>query len=254
QAPGRPLPACRRLFLRFCNREAMTTSLKSSIFWHQGLFLEPQHFQHQDRALEALLSRHLALTSPWSWGFGALLFDESALHARSLSVRQLAVRWQDGAFTEFPGNARVESRRFELTDFAQGPRTAYLGLRRLVENEANVLRYEKIEEVAQSRSRYAALADPQPMPDLSSAGAEGRVACRSGRVAGPRVVLRRAARLGNGRCVEAFLGKRGRACWRLRAHAAGSSGTGWGNGAVRGGFHAAEYEPGRRPATLTLTE
>lgn len=154
----------------------MTTHLKSCIFWHQGLFLEPQHFQHQDRALEALLSRHLALTSPWSWGFGALLFDESALHARSLSVRQLAVRWQDGAFTEFPGNARVESRRFELTDFAQGPRTAYLGLRRLVENEANVLRYEKIEEVAQSRSRYAALADPQPMPDLYSAGAEGRVA------------------------------------------------------------------------------
>lgn len=154
----------------------MSKHLKSPIFWHQGLFLEPQHFQHHDMALEAALSRHLALTTPWSWGFGALTLDESALQARSLSIRHLAVRWRDGAFTEFPGNARVESRRFELTDFAQGARTAYLGLRRLMDDEANVLRYESMEDAMQSRSRFAAAADPLQMPDRYSHGAAGRVA------------------------------------------------------------------------------
>src|SRR3546814_4226487 len=90
---------------------------------------------------------------PWPWGYGALAIDETALQARCLAISHLAVRWRDGAFTEFPGNARVESRRFELTDFTQGPRTAYLGLRRVMEDEANVLRYENIDETVQSRSR-----------------------------------------------------------------------------------------------------
>lgn len=122
------------------------------------------------------MARHLALTMPWAWGFASLTVDETALQARSLSVRHLAARWQDGAFTEFPGNARVEARRFELTDFAQGPRTAYLGLRRLMEGEPNVLRYEKIEDAAQSRSRFAAAADPAQVPDMYSDGAAGQVA------------------------------------------------------------------------------
>lgn len=154
----------------------MNKNLKSPIFWHQGLFLEPQHFQHQDLKLETALARHLTLTVPWPWGYGELSIDESALQARSLSIRHVAMRWRDGAFTEFPGNARVESRRFELTDFAQGPRTAYLGLRRMIENEVNVLRYENIEDAMQSHSRFAALADPLQVPDFYSDGAPGHVA------------------------------------------------------------------------------
>lgn len=154
----------------------MSMHLKSSLFWHQGLFLEPQHFQHLDQAQEAMLARHLAFTSPWAWGFAALTIDETALHARSLRIRHLAARWKDGAFTEFPGNARVESRRFELTDFAQGPRTAYLGLRRLIEGEPNVLRYENLDDAAQSRSRFVAAADPVQVPDVYSDGAPGQVA------------------------------------------------------------------------------
>src|SRR3546814_19045051 len=77
--------------------------------------------------------------------------------------------------TEFPGNARVESRRFELTDFAQGPRKASLGLRRLMEDEVNVLRYEHIESAAQSHSRFAALEDTQQVPDMYSDCASGPV-------------------------------------------------------------------------------
>lgn len=154
----------------------MSEHLKPAIFWHQGLFLEPQHFQHQDAKLERALERHLSLTAPWAWGYAALALDETALHARNLAITHVAARWQDGAFTEFPGNARVESRRFELTDFAQGPRTAYLGLRRLMADEANVLRYENTGDMAQSRSRFAALADPLQMPDRYTNGSTGNVA------------------------------------------------------------------------------
>ncbi|MDS1139758.1 type VI secretion system baseplate subunit TssK [Pusillimonas sp. SM2304] len=157
----------------------MSDHLKPTIFWHQGLFLEPQHFQHQEAKLERALERHLTLTAPWMWGYCALKLDQSGLQARSLAISHVAVRWRDGAFTEFPGNARVESRRFELADFTQGPRTAYLGLRRLIDDEANVKRYETLDDAAQSRSRFAALADPQEVPDRYGAGAPGNVALMS---------------------------------------------------------------------------
>src|SRR3546814_20364360 len=113
---------------------------------------------------------------PLPWVIGGLAIDVTALQARCLAISHLAVRWRDGAFTEFPGNARVESRRFELTDFTQGPRTAYLGLRRVMEDEANVLRYENIDETVQSRPRFAALADPEPVPDRYTQAAPGKVA------------------------------------------------------------------------------
>lgn len=153
----------------------MSKHLKPPIFWHQGLFLEPQHFQHQDARLDAMVARHMTLTQPWGWGFLALEIDETALRTRTLALRRAVVRWQDGAFTEFPGNARCESRRFDLADFAQGPRTAYLGLRRLIEGEPNVLRYDTEDELATSHSRFAALAQPTSVPDVYNNGVPGQM-------------------------------------------------------------------------------
>src|SRR5690606_38472790 len=68
---------------------------------------------------------------------------------------------------------------FELADFSQGPRMAYLGLRRLIDDEPNVKRYETLDDAAQSRSRFAALADPQALPDRYGSGAPGNVALMS---------------------------------------------------------------------------
>ncbi|MDN5842467.1 MAG: type VI secretion system baseplate subunit TssK [Alcaligenaceae bacterium] len=157
----------------------MSKHLKPAIFWHQGLFLEPQHFQHQDARQERALEEHLSLTTPWPWGYLALSIDDTALQAHSLAISHVAIRWRDGAFTEFPGNARVESRRFELTDLAQGPRKAYLGLRRMIDDEVNVQRYDNFDDAVQSRSRFAALADPQQIPDLYTNGPPGNVATMS---------------------------------------------------------------------------
>src|SRR3546814_7099128 len=48
-----------------------------------------------------------------------------------------------------------------------------------MEDEANVLRYENIDETVQSRSRFAALADPEQVPDRYTNGAPGNVAVMS---------------------------------------------------------------------------
>lgn len=151
------------------------SNLKQPLFWHQGLFLQPHHFQYQDAWTARLLARHAELTVPWCWGFGMLQINETALASRQVVVDNLALRWQDGTLTELPGNSRIESRRFELAEFSQGPRTLYVGLRRHVEDLVSVQKYENLDDAAQADVRLVVPADPQQVPDRYAGGPPGRV-------------------------------------------------------------------------------
>jgi type VI secretion system protein ImpJ len=153
----------------------MATHLNQPLFWHQGLFLQPHHFQYQDAWTERLLARQVELTMPWCWGFGALEINETALAAREVVIDHMALRWRDGTLTEIPGNARIESRRFELVDFSQGPRTLYVGLRRPIEDQVNVRKYDNLDDAAQADARLVVPADPQEVPDRYASGPSGRV-------------------------------------------------------------------------------
>lgn len=153
----------------------MSKHLKQPLYWHQGLFLQPHHFQYQDAWTERLLARHVELTVPWCWGFGELALNETALAARQVVVEHMALRWNDGTLTEVPGNARIESRRFELAEFSQGPRTLYVGLRRHVEDQLSVLKYENLDDASQADARAVVPADPQQVPDRYASGPDGRV-------------------------------------------------------------------------------
>jgi len=153
----------------------MSPHLKQPLFWHQGLFLQPHHFQYQDAWTERLLARQVELTMPWCWGFGALSLNETALAARQIVVDQMALRWPDGTLTEVPGNARIESRRFELAEFSQGARTIYVGLRRHIDDQTNVLKYESLDDAAQADARLVVPADPQQVADRFASGPPGRV-------------------------------------------------------------------------------
>lgn len=153
----------------------MSIHLKQPLFWHQGLFLQPHHFQYQDAWTARLLARHAELTVPWCWGFGALQINETALASRQVVVDEMALRWQDGTLTELPGNARIESRRFELAEFSQGARTIYVGLRRDMEDRISVQKYESLDDAAQADVRLAVPAEPQEVPDRYAGGPPGRV-------------------------------------------------------------------------------
>lgn len=51
----------------------------NKVMWTEGMFLQPQHFQQQDRYTARQLDGRLVALSPWSWGFGALALDDAAL-------------------------------------------------------------------------------------------------------------------------------------------------------------------------------
>ena len=51
-------------------------SNKSRVAWREGMFLRPQHFQQQDRFLDALVNARLMAARPYAWGLTELVVDE----------------------------------------------------------------------------------------------------------------------------------------------------------------------------------
>ena len=60
--------------------------MERPLFWHQGLFLQPQHFQLQDRYIQSLLTPAAAWHQPHFWGVGSLAVQESALGNLAFNV------------------------------------------------------------------------------------------------------------------------------------------------------------------------
>ena len=51
----------------------------NKVMWTEGMFLQPQHFQQQDRHSARQLDARLSCASPWNWGFASLVLDDAAL-------------------------------------------------------------------------------------------------------------------------------------------------------------------------------
>ena len=114
------------------------------VFWGQGMFLEPQHFQQQDWYHEARLRRYFHLFVPFSWGVRSLALNELALQNFVLQIEHCEVVSWDGTILRFrgdavPSNARIEPRSFENElDPAGKPLSVYLGARRVQPEGSNV--------------------------------------------------------------------------------------------------------------------
>jgi type VI secretion system protein ImpJ len=114
------------------------------VFWGQGMFLQPQHFQQQDHYHDSRLRRYLQLVSPFCWGVASMTVNEAALRNFRFEVEQCeAVTWEGTILhfqgESFSGNARLAPRPFEdALDPGGKPLGVYLGVKRLRREEANV--------------------------------------------------------------------------------------------------------------------
>lgn len=153
-------------------------NIDQMLYWHQGLFLQPQHFQQNDARLERSLSRTTALTNAHPWGLISLTVNEPALVARQCLLNQLSVRFAEGTLVEYPGNAILESRNLELSEFGSG-RTLYVGLRRLLPGDANAQVFESLADGSRAEARFVVAADPEVIADRLGNSAEARVRAMS---------------------------------------------------------------------------
>jgi type VI secretion system protein ImpJ len=74
------------------------------IVWSEGLFLRPQHFQQQERHLEAWIEGRSAALRPWGWGFTELEIERDLLAIGKLGLRRARGVFPDGTPFAMPEN------------------------------------------------------------------------------------------------------------------------------------------------------
>lgn len=149
-------------------------SIKNPIYWHQGMFLQPQHFQLTDMHARFRLKPFVEVGLPYFWGVGKLIINEIALANRIFEVQATEVLFKDGTCTylEFPGNAVLRSRSFSSAwqDLSK-PFMVYFALKKLSLIESNVATASDLEEGAEMNTRcVTALHQTTSVPDLHSDG------------------------------------------------------------------------------------
>lgn len=81
---------------------AVIVSRMSKVFWGEGLFLRPQHFQRQDAYHEARLQNVAAALHPYGWGLRSARFDEQSLASGTVRALQLSAIFPDGEIYHAP--------------------------------------------------------------------------------------------------------------------------------------------------------
>jgi len=56
------------------------------LFWHQGLFLQPHHFQQFDLYVQSLMTPYHRFIQPYLWGIGDMEIQESTLQNGSFHL------------------------------------------------------------------------------------------------------------------------------------------------------------------------
>lgn len=146
------------------------------LFWHQGLFLQPQHFQLLDVSFQSHLSPFHHFLSPHFWGVGNSEIQESALGNRTFTLTKAELLFPDGTYTVFPGNAVVEGRSFDDAWVEGGkPLTVFAGIKKWNHAGENVTVLPRLENIFQATTRFVTTTDPEEVKDLHQGGTSAQV-------------------------------------------------------------------------------
>ncbi|MDR1310358.1 MAG: type VI secretion system baseplate subunit TssK [Burkholderiaceae bacterium] len=138
------------------------------IFWHQGLYLQPQHFQYGDRRYESLLGDMADIMHPWCWGVRTALLDKGALAAGTLALSSFSgIFPAEGIHIRLPGNAICAGRTLATEGVVEGSKMqVYLGIARSFPDQPNVTTGVTPQSLAAAQTRYGLITGQPAMPDL----------------------------------------------------------------------------------------
>lgn len=78
-------------------------SLNSKVVWSEGMFLNPQHFQQQERYFEGLVEGKCSAFGAYGWGMQDFEIDQQLLKLGKISVVKGKGVFPDGTPFDFPG-------------------------------------------------------------------------------------------------------------------------------------------------------
>jgi len=150
--------------------------IQKPLFWHQGLFLQPQHFQLFERAVSTSMLPFLRYQTPYFYGVGSVDIQEAALNNHNVHIMSGEFLFPDGTYARFPGNSVLQPRSFEDSWLEGGkPLKVFLGLKQWQNDSGNVSQVNSLEEASEQSSRYIALKNPEWVKDLHEGKTEGEI-------------------------------------------------------------------------------
>lgn len=151
-------------------------NIAKPLFWHQGIYLQPQHFQVLDRAYQELFAPYRQYLAPEFWGVGSMEILEGALAAGTFTLQRGDFLFGDGTHVSLPGNAVIDARPFDESWVKDGKTlTVYLGLRNWTEEGENVTELATLKSMEAVQTRFVASADSEETGDLHQGGPSAQV-------------------------------------------------------------------------------
>jgi type VI secretion system protein ImpJ len=77
-------------------------SSHNKVVWSEGLFLQPQHFQQQDRYVERYVEGRCQALVPHSWGFTEILLERDLLSIGKFALQRASGVYPDGTPFRMP--------------------------------------------------------------------------------------------------------------------------------------------------------
>lgn len=137
------------------------------LFWHQGLFLQPQHFQYESLHAQHHIMQHMSHSTTYPWGIAQLQIDELMLNSGVVEFKALEVLFDDGALVSFPDNTHIKSRNIEgFWNDRNKPLNVYIGINKLSVTEGNVTVVTSFDNAPEIPTRYVSLAEGESYHDL----------------------------------------------------------------------------------------
>ncbi len=140
--------------------------MKKPLFWHQGLFLQPQHFQQEDIYFQSLLTPFYQFIQPHFWGIKNLEIS-NIISGSSFEKPKGEFLFQDMTYVVCPGNAQIEARPIDESWMEEGKSvTVYIGLKKFDSAGKNVTVLSKLENLSEVTTRFVTTADHDEIQDL----------------------------------------------------------------------------------------
>jgi type VI secretion system protein ImpJ len=146
------------------------------LFWHQGLFLQPQHLQLTTRYAEGLNLPLKAYLQPYFWGVGSWQVQAAALNNHSFHLTEGKFLFADLAYAIIGENALVMPRSFDQAWEKGGERFGvYLGLHKFNADGSNVTVLPDPDNLTEVTTRWVTSNAGDQVPDLHHNGPAAEV-------------------------------------------------------------------------------
>jgi len=146
------------------------------LFWHQGLFLQPHHFQLSDLYNKSLVEPWYRFMAPHFWGAGSFEIDEAVLANFVFDIKAGEFIFPDNSHVILGENAVIQARSFEKAwDDGGKPFPVYLGLKKWDSNGENVAVLTDLSDLSHVSNRFLSLNAPEEISDLHGNGPTAEV-------------------------------------------------------------------------------